>query len=64
MKLYEVWHNDSALAFRIAAATPPRVRNVRTTDRYDSVAVRSATPELFSVLGVGPALGHTFPQSM
>src|SRR5206468_439972 len=43
----------------LAAATPARMRDVRTADRTETVRIRSATPEFFSILGVDAAIGST-----
>jgi predicted permease len=57
--LYAIW--SDRLGSAIAAAAPrPSVRNVRTSDRTDTVPVRAVTPEFFPVLGVRPKLGQTF----
>src|SRR5262245_19961146 len=47
----------------LAAASEERGREVRTTDREETVRVRPVTPDLFNVLGVDAALGRTFPET-
>jgi putative ABC transport system permease protein len=60
--LYSIW-NDT-LGMPIAAARPQRgAREIRTADRTETVPVRQVTPELFSILGVAPALGETLSAS-
>ena len=55
-ELFVTW--SETLGPALAAATPPRgLKDVRTADRTDTLPVRSATPTIFSVLGVTPALG-------
>lgn len=55
--LYRIWME--ALGPSIGAATVTRgVSDVRTEDRTETVTVRAATPELFSLLGVSPILGQ------
>jgi hypothetical protein len=63
--LYAAWRDSSQAStwVSMAAATETRVRSVRTTDREESVRVRSVTPEFFSVLGVSSLLGRTFSPS-
>jgi predicted permease len=57
-RLYAIWR-DTAAGAALAAATPARMRDVRTADRTETVRVRSVTPEFFSVLGVDAAMGST-----
>ena len=57
--VYDSWRTAVPGA-AIAAATPGRAREVRTADRTESVRVRTASPDLFAVLGVGAAAGRTF----
>ncbi len=57
-RLYAIWR-DSAAGAALAAATPARMRDVRTADRTETVRIRSVTPEFFSVLGVDAAMGST-----
>jgi putative ABC transport system permease protein len=49
----------SSLGATLAAAGPARVLDVRTASRTDTAPVRPVSRELFSVLGVGAALGQT-----
>ena len=55
--LYNAWQHDPALGPSVAAATPSRLRDVRTADRTDTLRVRAVTPNFFAVLGVDPELG-------
>jgi predicted permease len=55
--LFARWH-EAPLGAALAAATPTRVREFRTEDRSDTIRVRAATPEFFSVLGVDAAIGR------
>jgi predicted permease len=55
-ELYRIWMDT--LGPSIAASTSRGVRDVRAQDRTETVSVRAATPELFSVLGVSPILGQ------
>ena len=55
--LYDAWQRDPALGPSIAAATPSRLRDVRTSDRTDTVRARVVTPNFFEVLGVNAELG-------
>lgn len=58
--LYLAWRDQFGLS--IAASSAPRgVRDVRAGDRTETAPVRAVTPQLFDVLGVGPALGTLFP---
>jgi predicted permease len=57
-RLYAIWR-DTTAATPLAAATPARMRDVRTSDRTETVRIRSITPEFFSVLGVDAAIGST-----
>ena len=57
-RLYAIWRDTTAGA-ALAAATPTRMRDVRTGDRTETVRIRSVTPEFFSVLGVDAAMGST-----
>jgi putative ABC transport system permease protein len=58
--LFERWIDDPALRPSLAAAAPATVRDVRAGDRLETLSVRPVTAELFSLLGVAPALGRTF----
>lgn len=60
--LYAIWRNTD-LGGALAAAAAETVRQVRTTDRTDTVRVRAVSPEFFAVLGVDAALGRTFSPS-
>lgn len=56
-ELYRIWMET--LGPSIGASTVARGgSDVRTQDRTETVAVRAATPELFSILGVSPILGQ------
>ena len=56
--LYEKWRDT--IGPSVAAWTSIGEREVRVSDRQDNVSVRAVTPELFSVLGVAPAVGLSF----
>ena len=58
--VYNAWRATSPPGTAIAAATPGCVREVRIADRTENVRVRTASPDLFALLGVGPAVGRTF----
>jgi putative ABC transport system permease protein len=58
--VYNAWRATAPPGTAIAAATPGRIREVRIADRTENVRVRTASPDLFAVLGVGPAAGRTF----
>jgi putative ABC transport system permease protein len=58
--VYRAWRETPPRGTVIAAATPGRIREVRIGDRTENIRVRAASPDLFSVLGVGPAAGRTF----
>src|SRR5262249_8376127 len=58
--LYNAWRQRAPSGVAIGAATPGRVRDVRTGDRTENVRVRAASPDLFAVLGVGAGVGRTF----
>jgi putative ABC transport system permease protein len=58
--LYRAWRDADLGGIAIAAAFPPRARDLRTADRTDTVPVRSVSPDLFALLGVEPAAGRTF----
>jgi predicted permease len=58
--VYNAWRDGALPGVAIGAATSGRVRDVRTGDRTESVRVRTASPDLFDVLGVGAAVGRTF----
>jgi len=57
-RLYAIWR-DTAAGAALAAATPARMRDVRSSDRTETARIRSVTPEFFSVLGVDAAIGST-----
>ena len=46
-RLYAIWR-DTAVGAAMAAATPARMKDVRTAERTETVRVRSVTPEFFS----------------
>ena len=58
--VYNRWRDGAVPGAAIAAAASGRIRDVRIGDRTESVRVRSASPDLFDVLGVGAAVGRTF----
>jgi putative ABC transport system permease protein len=58
--LFRAWRESRLAGAAVAAALPARVRDVRTADRTDSVAVRAVSPDFFALLGVGAAQGRTF----
>src|SRR5262245_47302506 len=65
--LYTIWRDQtrdstSASFGRLAGAIDAGGRTVRTSDREETVRIRSVTPELFDLLGVAPALGRTFSE--
>jgi putative ABC transport system permease protein len=59
--LYSVWREE--LGDGIAGAAYSRVRDVRTDDRAEPLAVRPVTPHLFTLLGVRPEVGQFFTPS-
>ena len=59
--LYAMWREDPKLQGAIAAATPGRLRDVRTEDRTDALQIRAVTPEFFNVFGVSAAIGVAKP---
>jgi len=61
--LYRTWREDAPRGIRVAAAAPGRVRDIRTTDRLESMRVRPVSADFFSVLGVDAAVGRTFDDS-
>jgi predicted permease len=56
--LYRQWAGESRLHRGIAAWMPAAVQEIRTPAGVATARVRPVTPELFSVLGVTPALGR------
>lgn len=54
--LFVLWR-DAKIGATLAAATPTRVREFRTEDRSDTIRVRAATANFFSVVGVDAAIG-------
>lgn len=56
--LFARW--QEVLGASIAGAVPLGQRTVRTADRREAIAIRSATANLFPVLGVEPMLGVGF----
>jgi putative ABC transport system permease protein len=58
--LYARWAKDPALGATIGGGLDARVRDVRAADRTATLRVRPVTPNLFSLLGVAPAMGRTF----
>jgi predicted permease len=61
--LFRAWSDTPAAGVAVAAAFPSRLRDVRTPDRTDSVVVRSISPDLFALLGVGASTGRTFSEA-
>src|SRR2546425_4909737 len=61
--LYRTWREDAPRGIRVAAAAPGHVRDIRTTDRLESMRVRPVSADFFSVLGVDAAVGRTFDDS-
>ena len=57
--VYDAWRT-AVPGVALGAATPGRAREVRIADRTENVRVRTASPDLFAVLGVGAAAGRTF----
>jgi predicted permease len=57
--LFDIWSQTLGSTLG-ASTTAGGDRDVRTDDRTETVPVRAVTPELFSVLGVGPSLGRSF----
>ena len=55
-QLFQEWR-DATLSATLAAASPTRVSEYRTTNRADTLRVRASTEDFFSVLGVNAALG-------
>lgn len=60
--LYRQWLQDGRLADGLAASHSAAFRDVRVEERVDSAGVRAVTAELFSRLGVAPALGLAFDE--
>jgi predicted permease len=56
--LFTRWHD--ALGPSIAGAISLGQRTTRTADRREAITIRSATPDLFPVLGVEPTMGVGF----
>jgi putative ABC transport system permease protein len=54
--LFARWRG--VLGTSIGGALPGRSRDLRIGDRIEPVTVRPVTPELFPLLGVGPAIGR------
>ncbi len=61
--LFRAWREASPPGVVLSAASPGRLREVRTDDRADSVVVRPIAPDLFDVLGVAAAQGRTFTEA-
>ncbi|HEV3057926.1 MAG TPA: ABC transporter permease [Vicinamibacterales bacterium] len=61
--LFRAWRDASLPGVALAAASPARLRDVRTADGADSVVVRTISPDLFAVLGVGAVEGRTFTEA-
>ena len=60
--LYRTWLEDAAIRNGLAAAAPARQQDVRDGDRTGSASIRPVTPELFTRLGVRPAMGTLFDE--
>lgn len=58
--IFNAWREGPAAAVTLAAATPGRIREVRTAERTENVRVRTATANLFELLGVDAEIGRTF----
>ncbi|HXI32171.1 MAG TPA: ABC transporter permease [Vicinamibacterales bacterium] len=58
--VYNAWRDGALAGITVGAATPGRPRDVRIGEQTESVRVRAASPDLFTVLGVGAAIGRTF----
>jgi predicted permease len=58
--LFRIWQ-DGVAGGRFAGATARRVLDVRAGDQTVTRPVRAVTPELFSVIGVQPAMGRIDP---
>jgi predicted permease len=56
---FSLWADEARVLSGIAAATPNIARDVRTPESVEMLSVRSVTPQLFSVLGVAPAVGRS-----
>ena len=61
--LFRAWRDATLPGVARVAASPGRLRDVRTADRTDSVVVRTISPDLFAVLGVGAVEGRTFTEA-
>ena len=61
--LMKTWLRDAELGGNVAAAMPPRQRDVKIGEQLGNAAVRAVTPNLFKVLGVPPALGTSLHES-
>ncbi len=58
--LYNAWRDGVRSDVAVAAASSGRIREVRRSERTESVRVRTASANLFALLGVGAAAGLTF----
>src|SRR5689334_983651 len=58
--VFNLWTGETRVLSGSAAAAPNIAREVRTPESMEMLSVRAVTPQLFSVLGVAPALGRSF----
>ena len=62
--VFRAWLDDPALATTLAAMRPGQARPVRAERGTQTLPVSAATPNLFALLGVAPALGHARPDAV
>src|SRR5215475_11703052 len=55
---FKMWMEETGVVSGVSAATPAITRDVRTPDSVEMLSVRTVTPQLFPVLGVGPVAGR------
>ncbi len=62
--VFRAWLDDPALSTTLAAMRPGQARPVRAERGTQTLPVSAATPNLFALLGVAPALGHARPDAV